>query len=116
MATTYPDLASFRRARDLARSDRDAHAASIKHRWGMLHQRSVRGALFRDAVGDLVRGWKPVRRVMDLAHGRVNGELITAVGELFASTRSSWLKRVMYGGMSRIVGHLIGRLTAPDRS
>lgn len=107
MAKTYPELAAFRRARDMARNDRDSRSASVKQRWDTLQNAHVRGALFRDAIGDMVRSWTPVRRVLDPIGGHVNGMLVSAAGQLFASTRRSWVKRLVYGGLSRLVGTLL---------
>lgn len=109
MATTYRDLNDFRQAKQLARTERDRAAEEVSQRWDLLQNPTTRGVLLRDAVGDLLRSWKPYRKVHDLLEGRVNGDAVAALGQLYASTRPTWMARAVYSGLSALLATVIGR-------
>ncbi|MBK8500110.1 MAG: hypothetical protein IPL52_15130 [Flavobacteriales bacterium] len=108
MTTSYSTLEQFRTAKLQARRSRDHHAASIAQRWGLLKDPRKRGALLRDAVGDVLRNWTPYRRVHDAFNGRISGSTVSAVGMAVASMQSGFGKRLLYSGISLLLGKVIG--------
>lgn len=108
MTTRYATLEHFRLAKAEAQKQRDVHAAGIGQRWALLKQPQTRGALLRDAVGDLLRSWKPYRHVHDVLNGRISGSTVTAVGMAVASMQRGLGKRLLYSGISMLLGKVIG--------
>lgn len=108
MTTSYKTLAEFHTAKIQARHERDIHANGVAHRWSLLKEPETRGALLRDAMGDMLRNWGPYRRIHELLHGRISGSTVTAVGMAIASTRQGFLKRMIYSGVSMLLGKVIG--------
>lgn len=108
MTTRYKTLQDFHSAKLLARQERDAHAQNISYRWSLLKQPQTRGALLRDAVGDLLRSWKPYRRVRDVLNGHISGSTVSALGMAVASMQKGLGKRLLYSGISMLLGKLIG--------
>lgn len=108
MKNKYPSLAAFRSARIAARLQRDHFGNELAARWALVQDPRSRGALLRDAVGDVLLSWKPYRHVHELLHGRVSGSTVAAVGMALASTRSGIFKRVLYSGISMLLGKMIG--------
>lgn len=108
MTTRYKTLAHFRAVKAEARHERDLHAGQLAQRWTLLKDPVSRGALLRDAMGDMLRGWAPFKRVHDVLHGRISGSTVTAVGMAIASTRQGFFKRMIFSGASVMLGKLIG--------
>lgn len=108
MAVRYTTLADFRAAKEEARLARDFHAGQLAHRWAILKDPDARGALLLDAVGDMLRTWPPIKRVHELLNGRISGATVTAVGMAFASTRHGFVRKLIYSGLSMLLGKVIG--------
>ena len=108
MIDRYTSLDEFHKAKTLARQEREHYAANIAERWVLLREPRTRGALLRDAVGDLLRSWKPFRRVHDLLNGHISGSTVSAVGMAVASMQRGLGKRLLYSGISMLLGKLIG--------
>lgn len=111
---TYKSLDSFHNEKRAARAERDRHADALASRWERLQDPVTRGILLRDAVGDALRSWKPYRRAHDLLHGRVSGDMISSVGMAVAGLKRSWTKRLLYSGLSLLIGKAIGRNGVPE--
>ncbi|MBK6775984.1 MAG: hypothetical protein IPG74_09145 [Flavobacteriales bacterium] len=56
---------------------RKVHAQRLERHWEAMKDHEVRGLLLRDAVGDMVRSWKPASMIAGLMGG---GSLTSAVG------------------------------------
>ncbi len=108
MTTSYKTLADFHGAKARARQERDIHAEGVAQRWALLKDPETRGALLRDAMGDMLRNWAPFRRVQELLHGRISGSTVTAIGMAIASTRHGFFKRILWSGVSVLLGKAIG--------
>ncbi|MBK9176348.1 MAG: hypothetical protein IPM46_08410 [Flavobacteriales bacterium] len=108
MTTRYKNLAHFLAAKAEARRTRDVHAGQLAERWALLKDPDTRGVLLRDAMGDMLRNWAPYRRVHELLHGRISGSTVAAVGMAVASTRQGFFKRMLYTGVSVLLGKVIG--------
>ncbi len=107
MASEFTDLQAFRTTRDAARMRRDAAAQRLATHWDLLQDRHARGALLRDAASDALHSWGPYRKLSGLLHGKVNGSTLTALGSLYASTRPTFMKRLLFGGLSTLLGGLL---------
>lgn len=110
----YKSLDSFHKEKRAARAERDRHADALASRWDRLQDSTTRGILLRDAVGDALRSWKPYRSVHDLLHGRISGDMISSVGLAAAGLNRSWTKRLLYSGLSVLLGKAIGRNGVPE--
>ena len=108
MSNKYTDLAEFRKAKTRARQEREHYAANIAERWVLLKEPRTRGALLRDALGDLLHSWKPYRRVHELLNGRVSGSTVSTIGMAIASLQGGFVKRMLWSGVSMLLGKLIG--------
>jgi hypothetical protein len=108
MTTRYETLALFHAAKAEARRERDLHAGQLAHKWTVLKDPDMRGELLRDAAGDMLRNWAPFKRVHELLHGRISGSTVAAVGMAIASTRTGFVKRMLYSGLSMLLGKVIG--------
>lgn len=112
----YKSLESFHSAKRAARIERDRHADALTKRWDHLQDPAARGILLRDAVGDALKSWKPYRSIHDLLHGRVSGEMVSSLGLAAAGLHGSWTKRLLYSGLSMLLGKAIGRNGVPEGS
>lgn len=110
----YKSLESFRAEKRLARAERDRYADALTVRWARLQDPATRGVLLRDAVADALRSWTPYRKVQELLHGRVSGEMVSSLGMAAAGMHRSWTKRLMYTGISLLLGKAIGRNGVPE--
>jgi hypothetical protein len=108
MKTNYTDLAEFHAARSKARSARDQARHQLSARWALITDPGTRGALLKDAVGDMLRSWSPYRRVHDLLNGRVTGSTVAAVGMAVASAQHGMGRRLLFSGLSMALGKVIG--------
>lgn len=104
----HKSLNDFRTAQWLARNERDRYAESIADRWEHLKDRETRGILMRDALGDVVRGWTPYRKVHDLLHGKVSGSTVSSIGTTVASMLPGFKRRLIFSGISMLLGKVIG--------
>ncbi|MBK6829308.1 MAG: hypothetical protein IPG92_00530 [Flavobacteriales bacterium] len=108
MTTRYTSLEQFSKAKVQAHAAREVHATSIGHRWALLKQPEKRGALLRDAMGDVLRSWKPYRHVHELLNGHISGSTVSAVGMAVASMQKGLGKRLLFSGISMLLGKVIG--------
>jgi len=108
MNNRYASLAEFRTLRTQARNERDLLRARLADRWTIIQDPRTRGALLRDAMGDVLRSWKPYRKVQDLLHGRVSGSTVAAVGMAVASAQHGMGRRLLFSGISMLLGKAIG--------
>lgn len=90
------------------RAERDVYGDALATRWERLQDPEQRGVLLRDAIGDALSSWKPYKRVTDLLHGRVSGDMISSIGLTLAGFQRSWTKRLLYSGLSMVLGKAIG--------
>jgi hypothetical protein len=82
---------------------RKVHAHRLERHWEAMKDHEVRGILLRDAVGDVVRSWKPGPMIAGLMGG---GSLTSAMGA--AVFRSGGLgKRIMSFAFRLIVPYLL---------
>ncbi len=112
----HKSLESFHAEKRLARAERDRYADSLATRWGQMQDPATRGVLLRDAVADALRSWKPYRSVHELLHGRVSGDMVSSLGMAAAGMHRSWTKRLLYTGISLLLGKAIGRNGVPEGS
>ena len=110
----YKSLESFHADKRAARVDRDRYTDSLSTRWARLQDPGTRGVLLRDAVGDVLRNWKPYRSIHDLLHGRVSGDMVSSLGLAAAWLHRSWTKRLLYSGLSLLLGKAMGRNGVPE--
>ena len=108
MTTRYATLEQFRAAKLSAREERDAYAQKLKESWSVLKEPATRGLLLRDAMGDALRSWKPYRRLQELLGGHLSGSTVSSIGVAFASMQGGLGKRLLYLGISMLLGKLIG--------
>ncbi|MEO8068337.1 MAG: hypothetical protein ABI599_11645 [Flavobacteriales bacterium] len=104
----HKSLSEYRTAKWQARRERDHYAHSISERWEALKDPDTRGILLRDAAGDALRSWGPYSKVHDLLHGKVSGSTVASVGTAVASMLPSFKKRLLFGGLSMLMGKWIG--------
>lgn len=108
MKNKYTDLAEFNVARDKARDARDQARQQLSARWSVITEPATRGALLKDAMGDMLRSWSPYRRVHDLLGGRVSGSAVAAVGMAVAQAQHGIARRLLFSGLSMVLGKVIG--------
>ncbi len=108
MKNKYTDLAEFNAARDKARGTRDQARQQLSARWAVITEPATRGALLKDAMGDMLRSWSPYRRVHDLLSGRVSGSAVAAVGMAVAQAQHGIARRLLFSGLSMALGKVIG--------
>lgn len=106
--TKYHSLQEFRAATMRARQERDAYANEIAGHWKVLQNPTTRGVLVRDALGDALRSWAPFKRVHDVLNGRISGSTVSAVGMAVASMQRGFFKRMLFSGISLLLGRMIG--------
>jgi len=104
----HKTLDEYRTAKWQARRERDRYANAIGERWEMVKDPGTRGILLRDAVSDVVRNWGPYRKVHDLLHGKVSGSAVATVGSAVASMLPGFKKRLVFKGLSVLLGKVIG--------
>lgn len=104
MTTSYKTIQDFRVAKLQARQERDRCGERIAGNWSVLQDPATRGVLFRDAAGDVLRSWGPYRKVQDLMQGRISGSTISAIGMTVASMQRGFGKRLLYSGISMLLG------------
>jgi len=108
MKTEYASLKEFRAARSQARASRDQALEQLSSRWAQITEPETRGALLKDALGDMLRSWSPYRRVHDLLSGRVSGSAVAAVGMAVAQAQHGIARRLLFSGLSMALGKVIG--------
>ena len=104
----YASLDDMRYAQKALKNERDAYGENLALRWKNIREPEFRKALMKDAIDDVLESWKPYRIVHDLLQGNVNGSAITSVGMFVASLQKSWPKRILYTGISALIGKLFG--------
>ena len=77
----------------------------LERHWLALKDRDVRGALMRDAVGDVFRAWKPFRMISGLFTG---GTTTAALGAALGG--GSWAKRLFRFGMGMALPKILERV------
>jgi|GEM_PF-1453944 len=107
MTTSYKTMQDFRAAKLQARQERDRSGERIADNWSMLQDPETRGVLFRDAAGDALRSWGPYRKVHDLMQGRISGSTVSAIGMTVASMQRGFGKRLLYSGISMLLGKVL---------
>ena len=108
MKTKYTSLKEFRTARSQMRTTRDQALEQLSSRWAQITEPETRGALLKDALGDMLRSWSPYRRVHDLLNGRVSGSTVAAVGMAVAQAQHGMARRLLFSGLSMALGKVIG--------
>ncbi len=108
MTTRYQSLQEFRGATMQAKQERDAFAKEISGHWSVLQNPATRGLLMRDALGDALRSWAPFKRVHDVFNGHISGSTVSAVGMAVASMQRGFFKRILFSGISMLLGKMIG--------
>ena len=108
MTKRYTTLSEFRAARSLAFIERDLAKDRLAQRWSLVQDPGSRGALLKDAVGDMLSSWAPYRRVKDLLHGRISGSTVAALGMTVASAQRGIGKRLLFSGLSMLLGKVLG--------
>ena len=108
MTTKYQSLQEFRVATMRAKQERDAFANEISGHWSVLQNPATRGVLVRDALGDALRTWAPFKRVHDVLNGHISGSTVSAVGMAVASMQRGFFKRLLFSGISMLLGKMIG--------
>ena len=109
----YTSMAEFHAVRAQAREARQQKQQRLAQRWATVTDPHTRGLLLRDALGDVLRSWTPYRRVKELLHGRVSGSTVAAVGMAVASAQQGLGKRLLFSGISMLLGKVIGQ---PEQS
>ena len=104
----YRTIEDFRTAKRRARRERDMHKEAIEGSLAALQSSETRGLLLRDAVGDILRSWGPYRTASELLHGRVSGSTVQAAGMALASVQGTWKKRLIFSGITTLLGKLMG--------
>jgi hypothetical protein len=108
MTKRYATLSEFHAARTSARAERDLARVRLSQRWALVQDPRSRGTLLKDAVSDVLVSWAPYRRVKDLLHGRVSGSTVAAVGMAVASAQHGMGKRILFSGLSMLLGRVLG--------
>lgn len=108
MTKRYTSLVEFRDERTLAREERDRSRDRLAQRWALIQDPHTRGVLLKDAMGDMLRSWSPYRRVHDLFHGRLSGTSVAAVGMAVASAQQGMGRRLLFSGLSMLLGKALG--------
>lgn len=109
MNKPYKNLAHFHAVRTWARETREEAQQRLARRWGILKDPHTRGLLVRDAFGDALRSWAPYKRVSELLQGRVSGSTVAAVGMAVASAQQGLGRRLLFSGLSMLLGKAIGQ-------
>jgi hypothetical protein len=107
MKKPFESLDAFYVELNATRAERDVHGAGIVTRWEQLKDPVVRGMLVKDAVMDVIRSTKPGRRLHDLMSNGLTGTVISTLGLAFANTRSGLGKRLLFSGISLLLGKLM---------
>ncbi len=108
MANRHLDLKSFRTEKARIRIERDRSLMRVGEHWDLLRTPETRGILLRDAVGDVIGSWKPVKVIREVMNGHVSGALLSTVGSLYAASRPTWAKRALFGGINWAMGKVLG--------
>ncbi len=108
MTKRYATLSEFHTARTLARDERDLARVRLSQRWELVQDPRSRGALLKDAMSDMLGSWEPYRRVKDLLHGRISGSTVAAMGMAVASAQHGMGKRILFSGISMLLGRVLG--------
>lgn len=103
----YDSLSAFYAAKLAVREERDRHAENIALRWALLKDHEVRSTLLKNTAVDVVRGTAMGRSIHNLLNGRFSGPLISGLGMVFASTRAGFGKRMLFSGISLLLGKLV---------
>lgn len=114
MANRHLDLQSFHTEKARLRLARDLALMRVEEHWDVLRTPATRGILLRDAVGDAIGSWKPIKTIREVMNGHVSGSLISTVGSVYAASRPTWTKRALFGGLSWVVGKIIGEKGEQD--
>lgn len=64
------DLAAFNAERESLRGTRDAVALRVSSRVRMLRDPRTRGGLLRDAIGDALEAWGPMKQITGILRGK----------------------------------------------
>ena len=113
MIKHYTNIAEFHAVRAQAREARQEKQQRLAQRWTIITDPHTRGLLLRDALGDVMRSWAPYKKVKELLHGRVSGSTVAAVGMAVASAQQGLGKRLLFSGISMLLGKVVGE---PEKS
>ncbi len=108
MTKRYTNLAEFHAVRTRARLERDLSKERLAQRWSLVQDPGSRGALLKDAMSDMLSSWSPYRRVKELLNGGVSGSTVAAVGMAVASAQHGMGKRILFSGLSMLLGKVLG--------
>ena len=108
MANRHLDLQSFRTEKARIRIERDRSLLRVGEHWNVLRTPATRGILLRDAVGDVIGNWKPIKVIREVMNGHVSGALLSTVGSVYAASRPTWTKRALFGGINWAMGKVLG--------
>lgn len=106
MASEFTSIQHFNTTKQALRMHREVLSDRISHRWNLLQDRETRGILLRDAASDLLHAWEPYRKLSGLLKGKLDVGTLASLGTLYASTRPTWTKRLLYTGISNLIGKL----------
>lgn len=108
MANKFIDLPTFQTERARLRLERDSALTRVEQHWLLLRTPATRGVLLRDAVGDVIGNWKPIKAIREVMNGRVSGAVLSTVGSVYAASRPTWTKRMLFSGIGWAVGKIFG--------
>lgn len=86
---------------------RQRHEDRLERHWKALQDREVRGALMSDAVGDVVRAWKPTRVLGSLFGG---GSFGASLGAALGTRRGGMTGKLFSFALSMALPKLLERL------
>lgn len=101
----FASLAEFNAEKLRLDRVRREHGESLERHWLALKDHDVRGALLRDAVGDVFRAWKPFRMISGLFGGNTTTAALGA-----ALGGGSWVRRLFRFGMGMALPKILERL------
>lgn len=110
----FQSLDEVRRERERLKGVRDKHQDALHAYWQLVHEPAFRRGLTGDALGDMLRAWKPLRSLGRLFRSE-NGALGNVLG-LAIGSRSRTLKGRLFGwAVSLVAPILLKKYATPDR-
>lgn len=105
----FNSLAEVRAEKERLRRERDRVQSGLKDQLELVRDKDFRKALMRDAVGDMLQAWRPVRSLMSLL-GKSPGAAGSVLGSVLGSRANSAWGRALMGIAGMLVPMIMDQL------
>lgn len=105
----FNSLTEVRAEKERLRRERNRVQSGLKDQLELVRDKDFRKALMRDAVGDMLQAWRPVRAIMSFL-GKSPGAAGTVLGSVLGGRANSTWGRALMGIAGMLMPMIMDRL------